>query len=164
MALGMSSWPPTTSVEVECWVLDSVTELRLLRARLFRTLTDEPMPEDGVLDAVPEKIAAIATELATNALRHGRPPTRVHLRRTDHTFILDVADEDPGDLPQLAGHRPPGAGGLGLHIVSEYARDLGWYIEGGTKHVWAEVAIPGWDADPHDDRAATAEEGQRSRR
>lgn len=35
--------------------------------------------------SVPERVAVVATELATNALRYGRPPTRVYLRRTEHS-------------------------------------------------------------------------------
>jgi len=84
----------------------------------------------------------VATELATNALTHGTPPTRVYLRRTTHTFVLDVADEDPGSVPERAGPRPPGAGGLGLRIVDELVGDLGWYADATTKHVWVEFPIP----------------------
>jgi two-component sensor histidine kinase len=113
-----------------------------LRAGLFVALNGEPMPPGGELDEVPERVAVVATELATNALRYGRPPTRVYLRRTEHTFVLDVADEDPDTLPEAAGPRPPGAGGMGLHIVSELAKAVGWYADGASKHVWAEFRIP----------------------
>jgi two-component sensor histidine kinase len=109
---------------------------------LFEALHGEPMPPDGKLDEIPEKVAIVATELATNALIHGRPPTCVHLRRTEHSFVLDVADEDASTVPQRAGPRPPGAGGLGLHIVDELADGAGWYIDGRAKHVWAQFAIP----------------------
>jgi hypothetical protein len=135
------SKPPEAAVEVRCWVLDSFSELRQLRASLFAALTGEPMPPDGVLDEVPEKMAVVATELATNALAHGRPPTCVYLRRTEHTFVLDVADNDP-TFPQPTGPRPPGAGGLGLHIVDEIAGDVGWYADNSTKHIWAQFPIP----------------------
>ncbi|AGZ43126.1 ATP-binding protein [Actinoplanes friuliensis] len=142
MSLETASRPPDTAEEVQHWVLDSATELRRLRAGLFEALMGEPMPPDGRLDDVPEQVAIAATELATNAIRHGRPPTRVHLRRTEHTFVLDVADEDPGTVPEVAGPRAPGDGGLGLHIVAELAEAIGWYAEGTRKHVWAEFRIP----------------------
>jgi len=122
--------------------LDSVAELQQLRARLFEALNGEPMPPEGHLDEVPEHMAIAATELATNAIRHGRPPTRVDLRRTEHTFVLDVADQDPGTVPEVAGKRKPGDGGMGLHIVGELAEAVGWYADGTTKHVWAEFRIP----------------------
>jgi two-component sensor histidine kinase len=122
--------------------LDSAAELRQLRAGLFAALHGEPLPPGGDLDYVPEEMAVAATELATNALRHGRPPTRVSLRRTEHTFVLDVADEDPETVPEIAGSRAPGAGGLGLRLVSRLAEASGWYVEGARKHVWAEFRIP----------------------
>ncbi|GAA2591180.1 hypothetical protein GCM10010435_82390 [Winogradskya consettensis] len=49
--------------------------------------------------------------------------------------MLDVADEDPGTSPEVVGPRAPGAGGLGLRIVSELAKAVGWYTEGTRKHV-----------------------------
>jgi serine/threonine-protein kinase RsbW len=142
VSLDAASLPPTTAVEVRQWVLDSYAELRQLRAGLFEALRGEPMPPGGKLDEVPEQMAIAATELATNGLRHGRPPTRVYLRRTEHTFVLDVADEDPDTAPEDAGPRPPGSGGLGLRIVRELAEDAGWYVDGATKHVWAQFGIP----------------------
>jgi serine/threonine-protein kinase RsbW len=105
-------------------------------------LTCEPLPEGGFLDEVPEKMAVIATELATNALAHARPPTVVQLRRTDDAFILDVADEDPDAFPDLTEDRPLGAGGLGLQLVRDFALDFGWYVDGRAKHVWARFGIP----------------------
>jgi hypothetical protein len=71
-----SSHPPAPSTEVAQWVLDSFTELRSLRASLHKTLTGEPLPEDGLLDGIPEKVAVVATELATNALAHVDDPDR----------------------------------------------------------------------------------------
>ncbi|MFI5892084.1 ATP-binding protein [Actinoplanes sp. NPDC051513] len=142
MSLETASLPPEAAVAVQHWVLDSIAELRQLRAGLFEALNGEPMPPDGQLDGVPEHMAIVATELATNAIRHGRPPTRVDLRRTEHTFVLDVADQDPGTVPEVAGPRKPGDGGLGLHIVGELAEAVGWYADGTTKHVWAEFRIP----------------------
>jgi signal transduction histidine kinase len=129
-------------VEVQRWTLDSFKQLRSLRAALHLALTGEPLPEGGVLDAVPEKMALIASELATNALSHGKPPTVVELRRTESTFILDVADDAPDAAPEFAEGRAPGAGGMGLRLAREFAVDLGWYAEGDVKHVWAQIGIP----------------------
>jgi hypothetical protein len=142
VSLDAASLPPDAALDVREWVLDSFTELRQLRAGLFETLYGEPLPPGGELDDVPEHMSVAATELATNALRHGRPPTRVYLRRTEHTFVLDVADEDPETMPEIPGSRPPGAGGLGLRLVSELAEAAGWYVDGVRKHVWAEFRIP----------------------
>jgi serine/threonine-protein kinase RsbW len=123
-------------------VLDTFTQLRSLRAALHETLTGQPLPQDGTLDEIPEKISVVATELATNAIAHARPPTVVQLRRTEKAFILDVADEDPTVGPELAENRPAGAGGLGLQLARRLALDVGWYVDGVVKHVWAEFPIP----------------------
>ena len=142
MPLETASLPPEAAVDVQHWVLDSFAELQQLRAALFAALNGEPMPPGGELDAVPEQVAIVATELATNALRHARPPTRVDLRRTEYTFVLDVADEDLNTAPETVDRRPSGAGGMGLRIVSELASAAGWYTDGHCKHVWAEFGIP----------------------
>ena len=142
------SRPPADSVEVRSWVLDSFRELRLLRTSLHEALTGEPMPDGGVLDQIPEKMALVATELAANALAHTRPPTRVRLCRTEHSFILDVADHDPALVPRLADQRRARTGGRGLHITRKLAIDLGWYVDGEIKHEWAQFAIPRPVADP----------------
>lgn len=142
MSLETASLPPKAAIGIQQWVLDSFAKLRQLRAALFVALKGEPMPPGGELDEVPERVAVVATELATNALRHGRPPSRVYLHRTEHTFVFDVADEDPDTMPATAGPRPLGAGGMGLHVVSELAKAVGWYADGSSKHVWAEFRIP----------------------
>jgi serine/threonine-protein kinase RsbW len=137
------SQPPGNPVEVQRWTLGTVGQLRSLRASLHEALTGEPLPDGGRLDEIPEKMALIATELATNALAHGKPPTVVELRRTSSAFILDVIDEAPGAEPEFAEGRALGSGGMGLRLAREFAVDLGWYVEGAVKHVWAEVDIPG---------------------
>jgi serine/threonine-protein kinase RsbW len=137
------SHPPGSPVEVRRWTLDSFGQLRTLRASLHEALTGEPLPDGGELDEIPEKMALIASELATNALAHGKPPTVVELRRTDRAFILDVADEAPNAEPEFAEGRAPGAGGMGLRLARDFALDLGWYVADGVKHIWAEVDIPG---------------------
>jgi len=113
-----------------------------LRSSLHEALTGEPLPEGGFLDQVPEKMAIVATELATNALAHARPPTVVELRRTDDEFILDVADETPAASPEFAQNRPGGVGGMGLLLTRDLSRDVGWYVDGDVKHVWARFPIP----------------------
>jgi serine/threonine-protein kinase RsbW len=143
-----SSPPPTEKVQIGQWALGTFTELRLLRAALREALSDQPMPAGGSLDSVPDKMAVIATELAANAMAHAKPPTTVRLFRTETTFILDVADNDPWVVPQFAGERPVRAAGLGLFLARKLSLDIGWYVADGTKHVWAQVAIPMTRRDP----------------
>lgn len=138
----LSSQSPPAMTELHSWVLDSPVQLRSLRAGLHQAITGEPLPEGAELDEVPEKVVLVATELATNALRHGLPPTIVRLGRHDTVFVLDVADHSPEVVPHYADDRPPGDGGLGLYLAKRFALDLGWYTADDTKHVWAEFPVP----------------------
>jgi anti-sigma regulatory factor (Ser/Thr protein kinase) len=65
----------------------------------------------------------IATELATNAIRHGAGTGRLRLWRSDQTVHLQVRDEGPGMAqPESAGRRPASLsspGGRGLWKVRQ---------------------------------------------
>ncbi|MBQ1072745.1 ATP-binding protein [Micromonospora sp. C31] len=132
-----SSPPPPQSVELRRWTLSEAAHLRALRASLHEELTGDVLGEGESLQEVPELVALIATELATNALRHGIPPTIVRLLATDDYLILDVADHDLGSLPKLAEARPVGDGGRGLELARALSLDVGWYATGTTKNIWA---------------------------
>jgi len=142
MGTSRASPPPTEKVQIGQWALGTFAELRVLRAALRRALAGQPIPDGGALDNVPEKMTIIATELAANAIAHAKPPTTVRLFRTETTFILDVADNDPWVVPQFTDKRSPRADRLGLHMARKLSLDIGWYVADGTKHVWAQVAIP----------------------
>lgn len=129
-----ASVPHPAAVELCRWRLDSFRELRRLRADLRTAVarTADRTPGD-----LAERMAVVATELATNALRHGLPPTEVRLLRDHDRLIIDVADHDLTAAPVLDEDRPLGAGGLGLQLAREFAIDVGWYLSDLTKHVWA---------------------------
>jgi serine/threonine-protein kinase RsbW len=137
-----SSRPPATFALVRTWVVQTVRELSDLRAQIL----DEIGPASGDpvqdLGSVAHHMVLVASELATNALRHGIPPTIVELRRDGQTYLLDVADHDLGTAPYVAGSRPPGQGGFGLQIARRLAIDVGWYATPTTKHVWARFPAP----------------------
>ncbi|WP_205687476.1 ATP-binding protein [Cellulomonas endophytica] len=136
-----SAEPPETFVEVHRWELTTLEELARLRGELLGRITAVGTePRD--LDDVPRNMVLVASELATNALRHGRPPTVVRLLSDGSGFALDVADHDVVSIPVLAGERRPGAGGFGLLIARRLAQDVGWYTRTETKHVWAAFAAP----------------------
>ncbi|MFI7596275.1 ATP-binding protein [Actinoplanes sp. NPDC049681] len=139
----ISAQSPPSMTELQHWVLDSPRQLKILRANLHRALTGEVLAEGAALDEVPEKVVLVATELATNALRHGLPPTIVRLGRAGDRFYLDVADHSPDSVPEYAEGRPLGQGGLGLQLAQKFSLEMGWYVEGNTKHVWAEFPVPG---------------------
>ncbi|WP_236717916.1 ATP-binding protein [Actinoplanes sp. TFC3] len=130
-------------IELRRWLLESPAQLKTLRASLHEALTGEVLPPGTPLDEIPEKIVLVATELATNALRHGLPPTTVRLGRAGDRFVLDVADHAPDVVPQYDAERGLGKGGLGLQLAKQFAVEIGWYAESDVKHVWAEFPVPG---------------------
>jgi two-component sensor histidine kinase len=143
MGSPLASHPPVAGTRLREWVLDSYDELRLLRASLQEAITGQAPDGGAQLDEIPEKMALVATELATNALRHAAPPTVVRLLRAGDELVLDVTDHDPDAPPEVADDRPPGQGGLGLRFAQELSLDAGWYTHDGVKHVWATFPAPG---------------------
>jgi hypothetical protein len=132
-----TSPPPPKAQELHAWVLNTTAELRMLRANLYEALTGNPLVAGESLDDIPERVVLVATELATNGIRHGRPPTVIRLLCTDDEFVLDVADDDLENLPELVDARPADGGGRGLLIARSFSLDVGWYATGSTKHIWA---------------------------
>lgn len=122
------------------WVLDTLAEVRSLREALRTEINTRARAlPDRVLDQVAYNLTLVASELATNAIRHGRTPTIVELFQHDTHFLLTVADHDPSTEPYIAGGRPPGQGGYGLQIARRLAVDVGWYRADPVKVVWAEI-------------------------
>jgi anti-sigma regulatory factor (Ser/Thr protein kinase) len=127
--------------EIARWTLDKPPGLEALRAGLQRAIRSYAL-ENGVgLSDLTERLMIAATELAGNALRHGRPPTVVALLRADGHLIIDVTDNDPTTRPTAAPDRPRGSGGLGLTLMRRLAEEVGWYPTRTDKHVWAKFTI-----------------------
>ncbi|MFJ5722049.1 SpoIIE family protein phosphatase [Streptomyces sp. NPDC093149] len=109
------------------------------RARAFATgvLTSWRFPVElcdlGVL---------AAGELVANSLKHGTPPMRLGLRRTDRRLIIEVTDADD-HLPRLRRADPADEAGRGISIVATIATHWGSRrTPGGGKAVWCEFALP----------------------
>ncbi|MET9300756.1 MULTISPECIES: ATP-binding protein [Micromonospora] len=135
-----TSPPPPQATELEQWVLDSPEDLRGLRASLRDALNRHGLVQGEDLDEVPHLVVLVATELASNALRHGRPPTIVTLLTTDDRFLLDVADHDVSSVPELTDISPTDSGGRGLFLAQSVSLDVGWYATGKTKNIWASFS------------------------
>jgi anti-sigma regulatory factor (Ser/Thr protein kinase) len=116
------------AVELDVWSLPAraaaVGRAReLLRAALTALGFDAETTCDGVL---------MISELATNALRHARPPYELRLRRGDHVLTCEIADASPAQpvIPRTTDRSHPtpdgidaagpglGEAGRGLEIVS----------------------------------------------
>jgi serine/threonine-protein kinase RsbW len=138
-----TSRPPASFMLVHTWVIETVRELSELRAHILAEIgpgaVTDPVDE---MNSIAHHMVLVASELATNALRHGIPPTIVRLLRDGDTYLLDVADHDLHARPYLAGSRPPGQGGFGLQIARRLAVEVGWYATPTTKHVWARFPVP----------------------
>ena len=135
-----TSPPPPQASELERWVLDSPEDLRGLRASLREALNRHGLVQGEDLDEVPHLVVLVATELASNALRHGRPPTIITLLATDDRFLLDVADHDVRTVPELTDISPTDSGGRGLFLAQSVSLDVGWYATEKTKNIWASFS------------------------
>ncbi|WP_430784089.1 ATP-binding protein [Actinoplanes sp. G11-F43] len=135
------SSPPPDARELRQWTLTNTTELRQLRASLQRSLTEDPELTTDDPEDIVDRIILVATELATNAIRHGLPPTEIRLLYAGERLILDVADHDLTTIPELADTRPLDAGGRGLLLARSFSLDVGWYATPDTKHIWASFPL-----------------------
>lgn len=75
-----------------------------------------------------DRLLIVASELATNAVRHGGGSADVRLRRHDDTLICQVSDRGPGIADPTAGATLPdptaGDGGRGLWICRRLSSQL----------------------------------------
>lgn len=83
-----------------------------------------------------EPVRLVVSELATNALVHGRTPFVVTLSREDDTVRLAVSDDSAWTTAR-ATDQVLSAGGRGLRIVDVVSRDWGVIPGEGSKTVWA---------------------------
>jgi len=102
--------------------------------RFVREVLDAWGAEERLLDA-----EIIASELATNAVKHAHSPFRVSLTRSAASMTLAVRDASFEQPRPQARHTDDG-GGRGLALVSELSSAWGTNVEPDGKTVWAELA------------------------
>lgn len=133
-------WPlrplPDGRGEVWRWDLRSLGELPSARAALRARLGQAGFPSTDD-DEHGEQLVMAFDELASNALRHGESPVVATVVAGTGGWLLDVSDRAPGVMPAPAVGRDPAKGGMGLHLVARLSVAHGWYVDAGTKHVWA---------------------------
>lgn len=120
-------------------------------AKVARDCTKTTLRE-WQLDVLISEAVLIASELVTNAIRHGccaatagdRADTEVELawQRQPSRVICMVTDSSP--LPPLLGAVDQDAeSGRGLQVVQALASTWGWMMLGATsKAVWAALTVP----------------------
>jgi anti-sigma regulatory factor (Ser/Thr protein kinase) len=107
------------------------------------------------LDALIEDAVVVASELATNAIRHGTPAMgdatgasgsgQVELSWClQASRLICVVTDQTGTPPAVADGGPEAESGHGLQIVGALAVAWGWTILGtGQKAVWAALELSG---------------------
>ena len=85
-------------------------------------------------------LALVASEVVTNAVRHGGRGGRVRLAATPKQEFLcvQVTDEGPGFVPRPGAMASEENGGFGLFLVEQLTRRWGVTREDGATRVWFE--------------------------
>lgn len=97
------------------------------------------------LQVMLEPLTLVVSELVGNAVRHGRPPFELLLRRVGSGVRVDVHDEASDRAPDLrtaapVARDPNAEDGRGLILVRALSRDSGVdQIADDGKRVWAVV-------------------------
>ncbi|MFC8732848.1 ATP-binding protein [Luteimicrobium sp. NPDC057192] len=125
---------PSSFREIATWDLDDLEDLAVVRASLRELLAGDAWPA-AVADV--DRLLIVASELATNALRHGGRPARLRLLVDGTGYLIDAVDHAADVKPAVVSGRDPGQGGFGLVLVKRLAQDVGSYVTGRDKHVWA---------------------------
>ncbi|GLY28751.1 ATP-binding protein [Kineosporia sp. NBRC 101731] len=125
------------------WPVTGYAALGPTRQALTALCVRDPplvMPSAYPLLAAPvRRLEVVFTELAGNALRHGRQPVRAWLRSTARAWLIGIDDGAPDLRPTVGSLDTDQIGGRGLAIVLSLTSGAGWYVDGGVKTVWAEV-------------------------
>lgn len=105
-----------------------------------RARARQAMASWSLLDEVADTATVLASELATNALVHGKGPVELRLRLTRDRLVLEVEDEGH-HMPRRRRAGADDEGGRGLHIVARLADRWGARHTDDGKVVWAELDL-----------------------
>jgi anti-sigma regulatory factor (Ser/Thr protein kinase) len=98
-----------------------------------------------------EQIAVLVSELATNAVSHGRASFVVDVAVDDTQIVVEVTDDGAG-LPNLRDTEATSTSGRGLHIVDCFATSWGVRVNATDKTVWFALSLRPGGADSLDHR------------
>jgi anti-sigma regulatory factor (Ser/Thr protein kinase) len=96
---------------------------------------------DAVVGESLDTAQLVASELVTNAWKHGEGVIRLRLQHRADRLRLEVVDDGSGMTHRIRPQDGDASGGWGLRLVSDVAADWGCFE--GTTHVWAEIALDG---------------------
>ncbi|GAA3310204.1 ATP-binding protein [Streptomyces cinereospinus] len=106
--------------------------------RLLATRTAGPPPR-----AVVDDILLVATELVTNALRHGGGLTAFDARLDGDTVVLSVSDASPTPPRTVPRSHPAAPGGFGWPLVRRLSRHVTVTPTGGGKTIEVVLGTAG---------------------
>ncbi|HVF18813.1 MAG TPA: ATP-binding protein [Mycobacteriales bacterium] len=126
---------PKPQTRVRIPLPDDATAPMVARRTLRKLLRGWRLP------ALVEPVVLAASELVTNAFRHGAPPVRLTVRRSADRVSIAVADSSD-DRPHVAAPATAAdESGRGMAIVDLVASDTGMRAEPAGKVVWAGFDI-----------------------
>ena len=111
--------------------------VRVGRHFAARTLTDWDVAPEEIQDAI-----LIVSELVTNAVRHGRPPIRLRLRKIRQEVVIEVDDGDES-MPRDRKPTYDSLGGRGLPIVAALSRRWTANLSDAGKTVCSVLTVSG---------------------
>ncbi|HEV2633576.1 MAG TPA: ATP-binding protein [Actinocrinis sp.] len=85
-----------------------------------------------------EVATLLASEVVTNAVRHGSPPGEVRVHAGNDRVRVSVSDSTSAPPVMRDGDQN---GGFGLHVLERGALDWGYYEQGTGKCVWFEIPL-----------------------
>jgi anti-sigma regulatory factor (Ser/Thr protein kinase) len=103
-----------------------------------RGLVEQELRRRGVEGAVVERAKLVASELVSNAFKHGRGKIELRMSFPAECLRLEVIDEGTDTVPRIRERPGDETGGWGLRIIDRLARQ--WGVFEGTTHVWADLA------------------------
>lgn len=131
-------------VDVDSRSLTLVVDVPRERALMFdvRGQARLAMRSWALLDEVVDTATLLASELATNALLHGRGRVELRLRLTRDRLVLEAVDAGH-HMPRRRRAEQDDEGGRGLHLVATLADRWGSRATDDGKVVWAELDLAG---------------------
>ena len=140
---------PPVPAPAQQWALTDLRGLAAVRRAARQLLLDTALPtgaagpeDPDVVEDTVEQVVLVIDELASNALRHGRPPARLEVFDRADSWVVVAADAAVERLPEPAVDRPAAEGGHGLYLVADLSLTHGVDVTPEDKQVWAEVPKP----------------------
>jgi anti-sigma regulatory factor (Ser/Thr protein kinase) len=120
------------------WELEADT----MAARRARRFVRQLLEQHGTSDEVAEVVELLASELVTNAVRHGEEPRQLRCLIENDRLTVSVSDGSEAP-PTLRSPAPLEPHGRGLRLVAMLAERWGVNVRPGQgKDVWFSSTVP----------------------